>query len=339
MIPEATNYLFLYIIKELSISLGGVRVNKRLIAITGILLIISASFCLCIDQNGNNGKKEEDEVNVEIIIEEMKYSYRLELSTDNPMESRAGKKFFSVQITARNVGKFTNTISSEDFSLKDTNNSVYQVMKDELSNDYDQFEEASLAMAENAEGVLYFEIPNSSTPAGLTCNPDWSKSIYTSIDANNIKLDIVQAKFSALATEKSYGYVITISSTSGPYLLISEAEFRIIDKNGLLLYKLTISDANPAKVASGESIIYPIPSGAMAVTDSSGGALDGSDSLSDYTNCTLAYIDQNDDKKVSPDDSIWIYKDNDNDGIDEIGSKCVIKILDKYSNIVLTKTL
>ena len=79
--------------------------------------------------------------------------------------------------------------------------------------------------------------------------------------------------------------------------------------------------------------------GSVAVTDAAGGVLDGYDGLSDYTNCTIAYIDQNDDEKMSVDDCIWIYKDNNNDSIDDVQNKYTFKIVDGNDETVHIKQL
>ena len=58
-----------------------------------------------------------------------------------------------------------------------------------------------------------------------------------------------------------------------------------------------------------------------------------------WENCILVYNDAQSDKKVSASDSIWIYKDYDNDGIEEITSGYRIKIVDGNGKEVLTKEL
>jgi flagellin-like protein len=146
-------------------------------------------------------------------------------------------------------------------------------------------------------------------------------------------------KISSLKTEKQTAFLITISSVSGGTLNLDEAEFQITDEDGTLQYRLNINDANPATVSSGQSIIYPMTAGTVAVTDPTGGALDSAVSLSDYTNCTIAYIDQNDDEKVSADDSMWIYMDNNNDGTDDVENKYTFKIVDGNDETVHSKQL
>jgi hypothetical protein len=160
----------------------------------------------------------------------------------------------------------------------------------------------------------------------------WVSDFETGGDGGSVKI-------SSLKTEKQYAFVITISSVSGGTLNLDEAEFQITDDDGLLKYRLNINDANPASIRSGESIIYPMTAGFIAVTDGSGGSLDGYDSLSDYINCTIAYIDQNDDERVSADDSIWIYMDNNNDGIEDVKNKYSFKIINDYDEVVHSKQL
>ncbi|WP_455392706.1 hypothetical protein, partial [[Eubacterium] cellulosolvens] len=61
--------------------------------------------------------------------------------------------------------------------------------------------------------------------------------------------------------------------------------------------------------------------------------------LEDYAGCYLAFVDNNIDNEVSPDDIIWIYKDYNADGIEEVESRYTFKILDKEGEMVIKKQL
>jgi hypothetical protein len=65
----------------------------------------------------------------------------------------------------------------------------------------------------------------------------------------------------------------------------------------------------------------------------------GNHNLTDYEDCRIAYIDQNKDGKLSADDTVWIYKDYDDDSVNEIGARFTFKILDGSGEMVLRKTL
>jgi hypothetical protein len=146
-------------------------------------------------------------------------------------------------------------------------------------------------------------------------------------------------EISALLTEKSNAFVITIANVRGGYLWLYDAIFEISDENDVLQYRLGLDDSNPISIYSGESVIYPMTRFTNPVTDGSGGDLDGNDPLGEYANCTIAYIDQNGDEEVSADDSIWIYKDNNNDGIDDVKPRYNFFVLDWNHEWVLRKTL
>ena len=88
---------------------------------------------------------------------------------------------------------------------------------------------------------------------------------------------------------------------------------------------------------------HPIPSGFRAVYESpisgDGQEVD-SESLSKpqvWEGCFFTYLDNNGDLRVNAGDLIWIFKDSDADGIDDVTSRCEFKILDSLDNEVLTK--
>ena len=145
-------------------------------------------------------------------------------------------------------------------------------------------------------------------------------------------------KISGTHTEKTAAYVVTISSVSGGTLNLEDAKFEMADPSGILEYRALTANANPAVFDKGQSQVYAIPSGSSAVTNGTVSVLPAHD-LEDYVDCYVAYIDQNKDGKVSSDDSIWIYKDYNDDGTNEIASRYTFKILDGNNEMVMKKQL
>jgi len=119
--------------------------------------------------------------------------------------------------------------------------------------------------------------------------------------------------------EKTQYWEIEIISVSGGSLSLEDAKFQIVDTSEIVIFKVDISKANPASINKGLSIVYPIPSGSSPVIDNSTGtAVTENSDLKDYNNCLISYNDQDADGKVSAGDNIWIYKENDSDGTDDV---------------------
>ena len=134
-------------------------------------------------------------------------------------------------------------------------------------------------------------------------------------------------------------YVVPISSISGGSLPLANASFEILDQDSNLVYKFTIDNVKPEPFLKGQATIYAFPSSSNSIDDGAGNIVNATTELSNYRNCTIGFLDQNSDAKVSPDDTIWIYKDNNNDEIQDIKSRYIIKILDGNNEMVLKKQL
>jgi len=129
-------------------------------------------------------------------------------------------------------------------------------------------------------------------------------------------------------------YQIKISSVKGGPLKFSILKFKCYTDESLVLYEKSTSDAEPKKITIGESEIYAIPWKDGGVKSKTGSIIKSEDNLQDYTNCVIVYLDQNADDLVSPDDYIYVYKDLDNDGIDEVLPGYNFKIIDKDNVII-----
>ena len=145
-------------------------------------------------------------------------------------------------------------------------------------------------------------------------------------------------KISSYSTEKSSAWVVTISSITGGTANLDEVRFEIEDESGYIKHSTWIGKANPSYVLKSGNTIYPIPSGSNKVDDGKIPVIDTTNLL-DYQNCTMAIVDTESDGKLNMGDSIWIYKDIDNDDIQDIfdGSNLVIK--DSYGEVIHRKQL
>ena len=159
----------------------------------------------------------------------------------------------------------------------------------------------------------------------------WIRGIQPQEDVDNIRI-------TAIDTEKSTHWEITIASISGT-LAIDDLKFQMIDSSKTALYNVDINDANPSSISRGESTIFPIPSGSGGVLDNSTNSVVTENSeLKNYEYCYIAYNDQNNDERVSAGDNIWVYKDFNNNGIDDIKSNYKLQVL-VGKNIPLTVNL
>jgi parallel beta-helix repeat protein len=127
-------------------------------------------------------------------------------------------------------------------------------------------------------------------------------------------------------------YKITIESVTGGTLSISDIRFRCFSGEGPLLFDKTIAYADPEHVTRGISTIYPIPWDSAAVNDGLGNIVSSYTELKFYSNCILAYIDQDSNGQANPSngfDSIFIYIDPNADGIDEVSAGDKFQITDE----------
>jgi hypothetical protein len=148
----------------------------------------------------------------------------------------------------------------------------------------------------------------------------WIRGIQPEEDVRNIRI-------TAIVTEKSAHWEITIASVSGS-LNIDEIKLQMIDTSHTALFNVDINDANPSSVTRGKSTIFPIPSGSGSVMDNStNSVVTGNSELKNYEYCYIAYNDQNNDERVNAGDNIWIFKDFNNDGIDDIKSNYRLQVL------------
>jgi hypothetical protein len=145
-------------------------------------------------------------------------------------------------------------------------------------------------------------------------------------------------KVSSYKTENSNAWVITISSMTGGTLNIDEIRFELEDESGYIELSTWIGNANPSYILKSSNTIYPIPSGSNKVDDGKIPVIDKTNLL-DYQNCTMAIVDAESDGRLNTGDSIWIYKDIDNDAIPDTfeGSNFLIK--DSFGEMIHRKRL
>jgi hypothetical protein len=148
----------------------------------------------------------------------------------------------------------------------------------------------------------------------------------------------ISVSIAGSVTDKMNSWKIEIIRVRSGTLSLEDAKFEIVDENGLLIFKRRISNANPASIVNVGETIYPMPSELSPVKDSNTNeTVTGDTAITTYEYCCFAYVDANNDHKVSVGDSIWVYKDYDADGKNDIFPKYSFNILDYDDNLVMKK--
>lgn len=130
----------------------------------------------------------------------------------------------------------------------------------------------------------------------------------------------------------------------GPYKL-DDIKFELYNKKNIQIFSKSITDANPNYIEINYSRIYPIPSNSHSVFENSSigdGQIIDSESVNKpqiWEGCYFAYIDIESDNKITSGDVIWIFKDHNNDNIDDIDIGYIFKILDKKNREVLIEDI
>jgi flagellin-like protein len=111
------------------------------------------------------------------------------------------------------------------------------------------------------------------------------------------------------------GWEITILNVQGDDIPLNTISLLIYNRDKVILYDKTISEANPGPLTTKGSTIYPLPSNSSAViSKQTSNPVLGNDSLSDYIGAIFTYKDFNNDFYLSTGDTIRIYSDFDGDG-------------------------
>ena len=161
----------------------------------------------------------------------------------------------------------------------------------------------------------------------------WVSGFGTTGGGSTVKITTTQK-------DETAAYKFTIASVSGGDLNVEDAKFEMKDDEGTRLFSVQTGNANPTSLAKGLSTIYPIPSGGSAVQDNATSAtVTATSDLSDYEDAFLAVVDQNKDGKINANDAIWVYKDWERDGTQDVTSRYTFTILDQDNKVVYSKAI
>jgi hypothetical protein len=138
---------------------------------------------------------------------------------------------------------------------------------------------------------------------------------------------------------REYGWFLETTHISGTYSISENLTFEI--KNGdRITVSTDISMANPEPFTKGSSTVYAIScNSSPVVEESTGEIVTGASPISEYKNCSIAYIDLTSNSKIDGGDCIYVYCDWDRDGKDEVSSGSIFEIHDKNNEVIFQKEL
>jgi hypothetical protein len=135
-----------------------------------------------------------------------------------------------------------------------------------------------------------------------------------------------------------YGWMIEVYKISGTYDL-DDILFEV-SKGSDEIFFTHIAKVNPEPFYKGSSTVYAISCNSSPIVDESTGEIvSGASALSDYKNCSIAYIDQTSNCRIDGGDCIYVYSDWERDGKDEVNSGTIFTIFNKNNEIIFQKEL
>jgi flagellin-like protein len=118
----------------------------------------------------------------------------------------------------------------------------------------------------------------------------------------------------ATPQEKINYWKLTITAVSKNNFNIEDVEFNMIDKDGVLIYRTLPVNSNPTEFDSGLSKVYAMSNNGTVLDSTTGNPVDASSSFEDYKYCYIAFVDIDADQRVNEGDTIYVFKDYNNDG-------------------------
>ena len=150
---------------------------------------------------------------------------------------------------------------------------------------------------------------------------------------------------SANVVDRTSYWKIDIVAVSGGSLSLTDAKFQLFTRSGTSSFTRTTANINPTTaLTSGESAIYPVPSDAATpvyenATTGDGGTVDATsvNNPQFWEGCYFTYVDSQSDNKLNSGDSIWVFKDWNEDNTEDVTTGYAFKVLDGKNEDVLTK--
>jgi flagellin-like protein len=150
---------------------------------------------------------------------------------------------------------------------------------------------------------------------------------------------------SANVNDRTSYWKIEIVSVSGGSLSLSDTKFQLFTRAGTSAFTKTTANINPTSaLTSGESAVYAVPSATGTpvyenATSGTGGPVNSASVAypERWEGCYFAFVDSQNDNKVNSGDSIWVFKDWNEDDSDDVFTGFAFKILDGKNQDVLKK--
>jgi hypothetical protein len=131
---------------------------------------------------------------------------------------------------------------------------------------------------------------------------------------------------SGTISEKSFGWKIEIAAVSNNNFDLDQITFRVITDSGYTLFNLRTSDSDPEPFFDDMSKVYPLTNGSAVIDITTGNPVTNSSNFRDYQGCYVVFVDADSDGRITPGDVVYIYKDYDRDGENDISPVYFFKI-------------
>jgi hypothetical protein len=156
--------------------------------------------------------------------------------------------------------------------------------------------------------------------------------------------DVITPSISANIVDRTSYYKIDIVSVSGGSVRISMLRFQLFNNDGIAQFTRTTNDINPlAPLEAGEASVYPMSSSSDPVYENSttgdGGTVDDAsvDHPQYWEGCYMAYIDADSNDNINSGDSIWIFKDWNDNNRNDVSPGFMFKIVNRFNEPILIK--
>ncbi len=140
--------------------------------------------------------------------------------------------------------------------------------------------------------------------------------LWSMLQIDNVNPDPLN--ITATIDEANKYWKLEIASISSNEYTLDDTFFEMRTNEGINKYKLLIKDSDPDAFNKDFSKVYPLSINNTVKDRNTGKAVTNATTFINYIGCYIAFLDTNADYRLSPGDLIYIYKDYNNDGINEI---------------------
>jgi flagellin-like protein len=130
----------------------------------------------------------------------------------------------------------------------------------------------------------------------------------------------------ATVDDEKYYWIVEIAGVSSTRFRLDRVSFEVMDTDGICKYSLSIMDSHPDPIDYGLSTVYPLTTNTTVIDKNTGNPVTNTTYFRDYARCKLAYLDANEDYRISDGDVIYVFKDYNNDFVNDIKNNYELNI-------------